>query len=344
MNRARVFFFALQAATVASITVGVACGSRTGLLVPVPPPDASEDAGVDAPPDVAHDAHHRDAHDAPVDSPPDTFVQFDAPDLCPDAGATLIYVITSQNVLMSFYPPTASFTTIGTIACPDPTGSTPFSMAVSRSGIAYVVFNPSGNLFKVSTRTAACIGTSFAPGNDGFPLLFGMGYSADVNDAGPTDDGGADGGAGETLYVAGDPGAMIGTLPVVLGTIDTTTFQTRTIGTVAPPIYASELTGTGSGQLFGFFLSTPTVGGAGTIGQLDKTTAQLVSSTPLPGVNVQGGWAFAFWGGDFYTFTAPDGTDTIVQRYRPSDGSIVQVAMTSGLTVVGAGVSTCAPQ
>ena len=28
---------------------------------------------------------------------------------------------------------------------------------------------------------------------------------------------------------------------------------------------------------------------------------------PLPGVDIAGGWAFAFWGGDFYTFTAPDG-------------------------------------
>jgi hypothetical protein len=33
-----------------------------------------------------------------------------------------------------------------------------------------------------------------------------------------------------------------------------------------------------------------------------------------------------------------------VQRFRPSDGSVVQVATTPGLTVVGAGVSTCAPQ
>jgi hypothetical protein len=30
--------------------------------------------------------------------------------------------------------------------------------------------------------------------------------------------------------------------------------------------------------------------------------------------------------------------------HSPSDGSIVQVAETAGLTVVGSGVSTCAPE
>jgi hypothetical protein len=49
---------------------------------------------------------------------------------------------------------------------------------------------------------------------------------------------------------------------------------------------------------------------------------------------------------DFYTFTAPQGrsTSSVVTRYRPSDGTIVQVASTPGLTIMGAGVSTCAPE
>jgi hypothetical protein len=62
-----------------------------------------------------------------------------------------------------------------------------------------------------------------------------------------------------------------------------------------------------------------------------------------PGIDIAGGWAFAFWGGDFYTFTAPSG-NTLVQRYRPSDGSVVTVSSLAGRQVVGAGVSTCAPQ
>ena len=57
--------------------------------------------------------------------------------------------------------------------------------------------------------------------------------------------------------------------------------------------------------------------------------------------------AFAIWGGDFYTFTglltAQQGA-TEVTRFRPRDGSIVPVGQIVGETIVGAGVSTCAPQ
>jgi hypothetical protein len=318
-----------------------ACGSRTGLLVPehqdasVAQPDAPADVVDSSMPEVAEEpdvVEEPDAFDAPEE--PDTFIPFDAPDECPDAGSTLIYVITTQNVLMSFYPPTGGFNTIGTISCPD-TGS-PFSMAVSRSGIAYVVFTPSGNLFRVSTKTAACQPTPFVSGSGGFPTLFGMGFSADMSDAGPIGDG------GETLYLAGS--TTVGTTPVVLGALDTNTFATRTIGVTQPNIFASELTGTGAGDLFGFYLSSPTTTGSGNIGQIDKNTAVVTNQVSPPGVDINGGWAFAFWGGDFYTFTAPDGTDTTVQRYRPSDGSVVTVSGLTGLTVVGAGVSTCAPQ
>jgi hypothetical protein len=180
-----------------------------------------------------------------------------------------------------------------------------------------------------------------------FANQYGMGFSANVGpDGGLIDDGGDAGDNTETLYLAGSPGGLnqpSGYPPVVLGSMSTTTFDTTTINTVVPNIFASELTGTGSGQLFGFFeVAAGSTGAA--IGELDKTTGQLVAMNNLPGVDITGGWAFAFWGGDFYTFTAPDGTDTIVQRFRPSDDTIVQVAQTSGLTVVGAGVSTCAPQ
>ena len=47
-------------------------------------------------------------------------------------------------------------------------------------------------------------------------------------------------------------------------------------------------------------------------------------------------------GPQVYSFTAPGGT-TQVHRFRPSDGSVTLVAQVSE-TIVGAGVSTCAPQ
>jgi len=71
-------------------------------------------------------------------------------------------------------------------------------------------------------------------------------------------------------------------------------------------------------------------------------SAMVIGQANLMGVPQGNGWAFAFWGGDFYTFTAPSG-NTVVTRYRPSDGSITQVAQMQSI-IVGAGVSTCAPQ
>jgi hypothetical protein len=326
----------------ASASAFVACGARTGFIVP--PPDA---APADAEPDVRDASEEPDATidvaaepdvfeepDATVDAgeedalPPIDVIQIDAPNPCPDAGSTLIYVITESNLLQSFYPPTATFTTIGTIACLDPGGMMPFSMAVDRKGIAYVLFGD-GNLFRVSTADASCAATAFVSGTNGFPTLFGMGFAADNNDAGT-----------ETLYVAGDPGMIGNGDDAILASIDTTTFALTTIGSFTPTISAPELTGTGAGQLFGFFSTDNMASSA--IAQIDKSNARVTGVSPLPNVVQGSGWAFGFWGGDFYTFTAPNGT-TVVTRFSPGDGSIVQVASTDQL-IVGAGVSTCAPQ
>ena len=303
---------------VAMAAAVAACGSRTGLLAPASRDGApAADAG-DALPPIA------DVPDAP-----------DTPGPCPDAGATLVYTITVQSVLMSFYPITGTFTTIGTIACPTDPADTPFSMAVDHTGVAYVAFN-SGAVFRVSTLDASCQATARVPPPGVFQSQFGMGFAANPGaDAGDAGDG------IETLYLAGNPSGTAGGAPIVLGAMNTTTFDSRAIAAVTPSIYGSELTGTGGGQLFGFFETSPS-GATAAIGQIDRTTGQLTAMTDLPGVNIAGGWAFAFWGGEFYTFTAPAGS-TVVTRFNPNDGSVVQVAQSSD-EIVGAGVSTCAPQ
>ena len=303
----------------------LACGSRTGLFVDdssVVPPD---DGGVvsDARPD------RRDV-DVEVDGalpPIDAGEEHDADRRdCPDADATLVYVISESNDLYSFDPPTASFKAIGQIACPAPPNTTPFSMAVDRKGVAYVLFND-GHLYRVSTATAACIGTSFVVGQQGFDT-FGMGYA--TNDIGPT----------ETLFVAGSRDQGNPTAATGLAQINTTSFALSKIGNFFPIIDRAELTGTGDGRLFAFYTKANVVGSF--IGEIDTGTAQVTAETPLPTVEQGQGWAFAFWGGDFYTFTAPTAT-TRVTRYRPSDNSVTVVANVGSL-IVGAGVSTCAPQ
>jgi len=285
----------------------LACGARTGLDEPPGPvADAGPpaDARLDAPADVV---------DAAFDAPPP---------VCDDAGVTYIYVVTEQNGLWSYYPPANSFTFIGDISCPAAIGSTPYSMAVDRGGTAYVLFDD-GELFKVSTADASCSATSFVVGQHGFDT-FGMGFSSDTDDP------------GETLFVAEADftGPSQG-----LASIDTQTLALSFIGPFSQPLGRMELTGTGDGRLFGFSLDNP--GPGSHLSQFDKATAAVLSSIPLAVGAVDDGFAYAFWGGSFYIFTGPGGPSTVT-LYDPATQSL-QTIGSHPETIVGAGVSTCAP-
>jgi hypothetical protein len=306
----------------------VACGTRTGLLgssddVGRPSShdtfieDASHGTFIE---DASHGTFIEDAGSpaAPTDAlPPIDVGTTPIPTDCPDASATLIYLITINGILLSFDPPPATFTVIGSIACPSTAG--PNSMAVDHTGLAYVAFGD-GSIFRVSTRTASCQPTAFVANTQNFASRFGMGFAANAN------------GTGETLYVAESVSNPR------LASIDTTTSALRVIGPLLPVMVSPELTGTGAGDLFAF--SAANLGSV--IGQVDKTTARVVAQATLAGVYQGTAWAFAFWGGDFYTFTAPTG-GSVVTRFRPSDGSVAEVARYP-IPIVGAGVSTCAPQ
>jgi hypothetical protein len=308
----------------------VACGARTALPEIEPPGDAdlARDAGrdaIDAPFDRAFDASAEGKPDAPFDAPFDIPEDVPVSSDCPDASATLVYVITMDNKLYSFYPPTSKFSLIGNVACPGETTGSTFSMAVDRAGIAYVLFD-SGNIFRVDTGTAACTKLPYAPGQAGF-TYFGMGFA--TNGAGPS----------ETLYIQGDSyyDPDSGEAPG-LASVDTTDWTVTPIGSATPALAGGELTGTGGGDLFAFFYY-PTETSGSRLGQLDKATGQLTASVFLPGVTIDGNsFAVAFWGGDFYLFT--DGT---VTQYSPSTGATNVVANLDD-DIVGAGVSTCAPE
>jgi hypothetical protein len=314
-------------ASLGGLVVVAACGDRTGLLVPVIYEDQNPESGTGPGDDSGQTLDAGPIIDAlpPLDvsSPPDAFND------CPDAGATFIYVVSSGFGLYSFYPPTLTFTRIGQIECPIlQTTATPFSMAVDRTGVAYVLYTD-GELFRVSTATATCVATTFLIGQGGFNADFGMGYSHDSA------------GTAETLYVIGESGT--------LATIDTTSFTLRTIGAANPPVDSAELTGTGAGDLFAFYATTGTTPCMGpgcpdsSIGQLDKSSGRQTNQAELKGVAQGHAWAFAFWGGDFYTFTEATTGGTRVTRFRPADGSVVTVATRPDFEIVGAGVSTCAP-
>jgi hypothetical protein len=304
-----------------------ACGSRTGL--DAPETLVSQDAGPDraVPP---RDAGHEPEAEAEADAPHDAIFR-DVPgiDLCPDAGSTLIYVLTAQNDLYSFYPPTLAFTLIGTIECPSAAGVSPFSMAVDRRGIAYSVFTD-GTLYRLDTASAACLPTTFAPGVPPFST-FGMGYVANTGDA------------GETLYIADAVVTNGKANSKGLGFIDTTTYIASFVGPFSHTIPGPELTGTSDGRLYAFY--TNATGSGSHIIEVDKTTVTIAQDYPLQVGSPLDAYAFAFWGGSFWVFTSPGGpgAPSTVTQFTPTTGAEANVALMPQ-TIVGAGVSTCAPE
>jgi hypothetical protein len=130
-----------------------------------------------------------------------------------------------------------------------------------------------------------------------------------------------------------------------LARVDLSAFRLDFVGDYQPKLGSMELTGTGGGRVFGVALH---VGGSGSsIVEIDQLTAQVVARTELAIGTVHDAFAFAFWGGDFWLFNATAVNflppPSKVTRYRPSDGSVVEMT-TAPIAIVGAGVSTCAPQ
>ncbi len=259
-----------------------------------------------------------------------------AGDGCSDA-ARLVYVLSDANDLYSFRPDRREFTRIGRLDCR--TAMQPNSMAIDRQAVAWVNYvqggtfgDSAGMVFRVNTSDAHCTNDPPFALPDGF-FRVGMGFSTDSVDG--TDD---------TLYLAGT--GDIFTQSRGLARVDRTTLGVIPIGEFTGSLNgeSAELTGTGDGRLFGFFTTSPVQ-----VARIDKSTAAIMSTQGLPQVETPTAWAFSFWGGDFYLYTAPSQTSnpsrtSNVTRFRPSDGSVDASYMTNvGFRIVGAGVSTCAP-
>lgn len=285
------------------------------------------DAGVDDVQQVVTDGGARDIAPIPIrDAGPSSN--------CSEA-AQLVYVLSDRNELYSFRPNLRMFTRIGVLRCP--TDMAPNSMAIDRNAVAWVNYvasglgDEAGAIYRVNTTDASCTAAPAINLPNGWFRL-GMGFStASADDT------------TETLFVTstGDP---FGAASLGLGRIDSTTNRLATVGPFTGSLRgaSAELTGTGDGRLFGFFTTTPVQ-----VAEINKTSGAIVDMHPLPRVETPQAWAFSFWGGDFYLYTAPSallGRTTNVTRYRPSDGSVDPAYMTDiGFRIVGAGVSTCAP-
>ena len=226
----------------------------------------------------------------------------------------------------------AAFALIGPVSCPG--GGSVNSMAVDRQGTAWVNYTD-GNIFKVTTSSpVTCQSTSFTPNQNGFTNELGMGFSSD-----------APGAMAETLFVSDNSGP--GGHGVVgggkgLAKIDLATMTLTPVGgyTSANMGFNAELSGTSGGKLYGLFTTSPA-----DLSEIDKTTGATPNPISLPTVNASsGGYAFSFWGGDFYFYTQYGTPTTTVTHFHTATGIAADVMMDIGFTIVGAGVSTCAPR
>jgi hypothetical protein len=155
-------------------------------------------------------------------------------------------------------------------------------------------------------------------------LEFGMGFAANADGS-------------ETLYVSE---SRFGAPSKGLGRIDTKTFELAFVAAYSSPIQRAELTGTADGRLFAFSPNDPGTGSH--VYEVDRTTAKIMSDDSLAVGGSEFAYAFAFWGGRFYLFTGDTAAASTVTAWDPVSKTSVFVT-TVAATIVGAGVSTCAP-
>jgi hypothetical protein len=243
------------------------------------------------------------------------------------AAAELVYVFATDNSIWSFDPPSKAFTMIATADCQTGT-MTPNSMAIDRNLVAWLNYfdsSDNGSLYKFDLNVkSGC--TKAASLKNGYGQV-GMGFSSDTS-----------GGTSETLYLDGIGGGA------GLASFDMTTNAVVPIGTFSsdPNLsgQSAELTGTGDARLFGYFTTSPDV----RVAQLDKTNANVISDNVLNNFPPPSDWAFSFWGGDFYLYTSDGISDSSVVHYAPATNTVdLTYVADVGFTIIGAGVSTCAP-
>lgn len=260
---------------------------------------------------------------------------------CP-ANAKLVYIIDQDQKFSSFLPNQTDvtksiITDLGTLACPTMIGGDPFSMSVDRNGTAWVEYIATtggcgyagGELFTVSTNDVSmCSATNYMSGQQGFEE-FGMGFVS-TSPGADTEQLFIGGGKGPNVISCNYPASSLGTLDV----------NTLTVTPIMSINGRPELTGTGDATLWGFFPDAQNP----RISQLDKTMGTESNTIMLPTLKgMPTAWAFAFYGGDFFVFLQKDKEkNTTVYHVVGATGAVTSWAL-PGRTIVGAGVSTCAP-
>ncbi|MEZ4452499.1 MAG: hypothetical protein R3B09_23750 [Nannocystaceae bacterium] len=251
---------------------------------------------------------------------------------CPDLEVPIddgIFVLSITAQLWKYFPENNMFQQLGALNCDLP--PTTFSMAVDRNGYAWVQYQ-GGQLRKVAvTNVNDCTDPGYVVGQQGitnFGMAFVSNSESDVCDR-----------------IYGNQANFIpeGNMVANFFSIDPMNLQ---LGLLGKSNYGSaEVTGTGDGRAFFFAGQNPAK-----LIEIDKNTGASLKVTPLPGVELGSAWAFAHFAGDFYFFTNSQGgpgSEVTHIDYDDSDMNgkqdITVVVADAPISIVGAGVSTCAP-
>ena len=248
-----------------------------------------------------------------------------------DLAAQHIYLISSSGELLQFDPSedgtVLTRLDINFNRCVS--GSErPFSMSVDRTGRAWVL-SSSGNIYWIDLETGECTDSNYQQSNT-FGLLFGMGFASDQNNP-----------LSEYLYVASSDVSFFGSSEgEALGAIDPETGQLRVIGDIMHT--GLELTGTSEGRLFAYSPQQ------GLVLELNTNQGEELQRWSVPQIVMPQGWAFAHWGGFLYMFVSEgdplfSSNSNKILRLDPETGQTETLEDNGDYTIVGAGVSTCAP-
>ncbi len=237
----------------------------------------------------------------PVDSGPPPA---DAGGCCP-ANAQYIYITGQGAQLYRFWPPTFTFTLVGTLTCT----TFPTHMTVDRNGTAWVV--GSGNIYKTSTLNATCTALStWTPqtGFDDFALSF-VGLTCDD----------------PSLYMLGQSNGELAGLDIVKGTF-------TPIGSPTVAGFLGDMTTNGDGTLY-FLNDALTLH----LYEINPSNASVMKTYTIPNASGGGNQALGYFGGRFYAFE-----NDIVYEYDPVANTTKNLG-TAPISVTGAGQSTCVP-
>jgi hypothetical protein len=273
-----------------------------------------------APSDVGIDTRDSFVADAPRDTCPSTSGAMGA-ECSPDAR-DWIYLLTAERGVFRFSPLTREVQLRGVIDCMvrDIRGgatNTPYALTVDRRGGGWSSFR-GGGLARLGLLDGTCTPTCLKGPFPTWSLAFAL------------DDAGV-----ENLYV--EESAESNVL-AKFGTLDLDNGKFTQLGNNDAVSRGADLTATGDGRIFGFFHATTNF-----LAEVDRTTGHLSGVIDLPWLNIRYGWAFAFWGGSFWMFRSETSGETKLDRVDWPSGAHTPVDVALKFTVVGAGVSTCAP-